>query len=149
MFGFWLVVLIACVVVETATLGLVSIWFAFGAVGALIACAMRAKFIVQIVVFLTVSGAVLALLRPFARRCLAVRAKPTNADRAIGMICPVTEDIDNIQGTGAVALSGKTWTARSLTGENIPSGEYVRVQAIQGVKLIVEETSKAAAEAVK
>lgn len=148
MIVFWIVVLLACVVVEAATLGLVSIWFAAGAAAALIAAALNVGFWIQIAIFLSVSGVVLALVRPVVRRYLAVRAKPTNADRVIGMICPVTEEIDNIRGTGAVLVSGKTWTARSLSGENIAVGEYVRVELIQGVKLIVEEASKTA-EAVK
>lgn len=148
MIVFWIVVLLACVVVEAATLGLVSIWFAAGAAAALIAAALNVGFWIQIAIFLLVSGVVLALVRPVVRRYLAVRAKPTNADRVIGMICPVTEEIDNIRGTGAVLVSGKTWTARSLSGENIAAGEYVRVELIQGVKLIVEEASKTA-EAVK
>ena len=59
----------------------------------------------------------------------------------IGVICPVTEDIDNIAGTGVVSVDGKEWTARSLTGVNIPAGQYVRVTSIQGVKLIVEEAT--------
>ena len=138
MIVFWIVAVVAFVAVEAATVGLVSVWFAVGAAAALIAAALKAALWLQIVIFLVVSSVILAVLRPVARRYLNVRQKPTNADRAIGMICKVTEDIDNIAGTGAVSVEGKVWTARSLTGENIPAGQYVRVASIQGVKLIVE-----------
>lgn len=138
---FWLVAIVALIAVEAGTVGLVSIWFAIGAAAALIAAAFHLAVWLQIVIFLGVSAVVLAALRPVARKYLNVRQKPTNADRVIGVICPVTEDIDNIAGTGVVAVDGKEWTARSLTGTNIPEGEYVRVTSIQGVKLIVEEAT--------
>lgn len=139
MITFWIVVTVAFLAMEAATVGLVSVWFAIGSAAALIAAALRANFWVQIVVFLAVSGIALAALRPLARRCLHVRQKPTNADRVLGIICPVTEEIDNIHGSGAVSAGGKEWTARSMSGAVIPVGQYVRVASIQGVKLLVEE----------
>ncbi len=135
---FWIIVMLVFLGVEAATVGLVSIWFAFGACAALIATALKANLVLQIVIFLAVSGLSLLALKPLAKRTLQVRKKPTNADRVLGVICSVTQDIDNIAGTGAVTAEGKTWTARSLTGVNIPAGAYVRVDSIQGVKLIVE-----------
>ncbi len=144
MITFWIIVMVALLAVEAATVGLVSIWFAVGACAALISAALRVPFPLQIVIFLAVSGVVMAALRPFARRYLKVRKKPTNADRVLGTICQVTEDIDNIAGTGAVTADGKVWTARSVTGVNIPAGDFVKVASIQGVKLIVEEIKDAA-----
>ena len=141
---FWIVAMVALVVVEATTVGLVSIWFAVGAAAALITAAFGVAPWIQVVVFLVVSGVILAALRPMARKYLKIRQKPTNADRVIGMICPVTEAIDNIAGSGAVSVGGKTWTARSLTGSNIAKGELVRTVSIQGVKLIVEEAQKPA-----
>ena len=138
MIFFWIALTVALIALEAATVGLVSIWFAIGSAGALIAAALGTSVWLQIIVFLAVSGIVLAVLRPIAKNHLAVRAKPTNADRLLGVICPVTENIDNIVGTGAVSAGGKEWTARSLTGVEIPAGEFVRVASIQGVKLIVE-----------
>lgn len=142
MIVFWIAATVAFAALEAATVGLVSIWFAVGSVAALISAALGAHFWVQLIVFIAVSGVILAFLRPIARKYLKVRAKPTNADKVLGVICPVTEAIDNIVGTGAVSVGGKEWTARSLTGVNIPVGEYVRVTSIQGVKLIVETVRK-------
>ena len=53
------------------------------------------------------------------------------------MVCKVTEDIDNIAGTGAVTVDGKIWTARSRDGETIAKDALVKPVAIQGVRLIV------------
>ncbi len=143
---FWIIVIVGFLALEAATVGLVCIWFAVGGVAALIACALKLDFWVQVVVFLGVSGLVLAVLRPVARKYLNSRRKPTNADRVIGMIAPVTETIDNIAGTGAVVVSGKTWTARSASGGNVAEGALVKILSIQGVKLIVEEAKPAQVE---
>ena len=140
----WIAAILVFLVVEAATVGLVSIWFAFGSLCALIAAALGAGIWIQIGLFIVVSAVVMIVLRPLARKYINVRRKPTNADRVIGMICPVTEDIDNIAGTGAVTVDGKAWTARSANGEKIARGDLVRPVSIQGVKLIVEKVQKAA-----
>ena len=66
------------------------------------------------------------------------RTQPTNADRVFGKECVVRERIDNIQGTGAVAIDGKVWTARMEDDElTAAEGEIVIARRIEGVKLIV------------
>jgi membrane protein implicated in regulation of membrane protease activity len=142
----WLALMIAFLAVEAGTAGLVSLWFAGGSLVALIAAAAHAPVWLQAALFIVVSGAILILLRPVARRYLDRRKKPTNADRILGMVCSVTEDIDNIRETGAVYVDGKTWSARSAGGETIPAGSLVRPVAIQGVKLIVGRVQPASTE---
>jgi membrane protein implicated in regulation of membrane protease activity len=91
----------------------------------------------QIVLFVAVSGLTLAFTRPFAKRFLDVPRKATNADRVYSMVGTVVEEINNANATGTVKVGGKLWTARSMTGEVLKAGTYVRPQAIEGVKLIV------------
>lgn len=141
---FWIVATVAFVALEAATVGLVSIWFAIGSACALVAAALKAGFWVQLIVFISVSAVVLAFLRPLVRKYLKVRAKPTNADKVLGTVCPVTEAIDNIAGTGAVVAGGKEWTARSVSGAPIPQGEKVGVVSIRGVTLMVEKVRQGA-----
>ena len=51
----------------------------------------------------------------------------------------MTEEIDNIKGSGQVNLSGQIWSARSSQPDGvIPAGQEVKVLQIQGVKVIVE-----------
>ena len=138
---FWLAAFVALAALEAATVNLVSIWFAVGALAALIAAALGAPLWLQVTVFILASALSLALTRPLARRFLARRRVPTNADRVLGQTCEVTEAIDNTAGTGAVYVDGKTWTARSRSGAPIPAGPLVRAQAVEGVKLIVTELS--------
>lgn len=135
---FWLAAFVIFGIVEAATVGLTSIWFALGALVALVAAAVGAQLWLQIVVFIVVSALALAFTRPLAKKCLKGRRVATNTDRVLGQEAKVTEVIDNIAGTGAVYVDGKTWTARSKNGNSIPSGTLVIVQAVEGVKLMVD-----------
>ncbi|MDE6281038.1 MAG: NfeD family protein, partial [Oscillospiraceae bacterium] len=109
----WLVLLIVFAASEAVTVGLTSIWFAAGALCALIAALLGGPLWIQITLFLAVSLLCLAAVRPLAKRHLNDRVEPTNADRVIGAEAQVTEDIDNIHGKGAVIIRGMVWSARS------------------------------------
>lgn len=138
----WLVVMVLFLMVEAATVGLVCIWFAVGALAALIAALLGAEIWLQIVLFLVVSAVALYFTRPLAKKYVNAKVEPTNADMVIGKECRVTEAIDNIAGTGAVYVDGKTWTARSESDEVIPEGTLVTAKSIKGVKLIVAAPEK-------
>ena len=133
----WGALLLLFLFVEGITAGLASIWFALGALVALLASLLRAPLWLQLALFFVVSVATLILTRPLARKYINGRRQATNADRVVGMTGRITETVDNIAGTGAVYVAGKTWTARTKDGETIPEGALVRADAIEGVKLIV------------
>ena len=136
----WLGAMIALLIVEAMAPGLVSIWFAIGALAAMISALLGAPVWLQIVWFLVVSVVSLLLTRPLAKKYVNSRTVPTNADMAVGQDCVVTEAIDNVLGTGAVSVGGKLWTARMLEADGkAPEGAVLRVVRIEGVKLIVEE----------
>lgn len=135
---FWLAAVIALCAGEAATVGLVCIWFAAGALGAFLAACVGAPFWVQLVVFAAVSAAALALVRPAVSKFIHPRRSPTNADRVIGQAATVTETVDNEAGTGQVNVLGQVWSARSAMGVVIPAGTQVKVQRIEGVKVFVE-----------
>ena len=141
---FWLAAFVALAALEAATVNLVSIWFAVGALAALIAAALGAPLWLQVTVFILASALSLALTRPLARRFLARRRVPTNADRVLGQTAKVTEAIDNDDARGAVYADGKTWTARSADGNPIPAGVRVRVLRMEGVTLLVEPAERPA-----
>jgi len=134
----WLVLLVVFAASEAVTVGLTSIWFAAGALVALIAALLGGAVWIQITLFLAVSLLCLAAVRPLARRHLNNKVVPTNADRVIGAQAQVTEDIDNIHGKGAVVIRGITWSARSQDGGPISAGTMVKVLRIEGVKVFVE-----------
>ena len=139
MIWIWLGAIVLFGVVEAATAGLVSIWFVAGALAALIAVLLGAGIWVQLVAFVVVSAAALALTRPLVKKITAGRSVPTNADLVLGREAKVTETIDNENSTGAVYVDGKTWTARSVDGIVIPVGEQVEVSSMEGVKLLVQK----------
>ena len=139
--AFWVVALVVFLIVEAVTAGLVSIWFVFGSLVALICAALGAAVWLQIFWFVIVSVATLVLTRPLVKRYVDSRSVATNADRSIGRAAVVTERVDNLAATGAVKLDGVVWTARSTDDAvAIETGERVTVRAIEGVKLIVERT---------
>ena len=134
----WLAALVIFAVAEAVTVNLVSIWLAGGALIAMIAAGLNAPLWLQIVLFLVVSGVLLALVAPWARKASRVNSVATNADRHIGRQALVTEEINNLQESGAIRLDGVIWTARSESGEVIPAGTTITVKRIAGVKAYVE-----------
>ena len=140
---FWLAALIVFGVGEAVTVGLTSIWFALGSLGALIVSGLGFGFWPQFITFVALSAVAMALLRPIAQKLLKPNYSATNADRVIGTTGLVTEEIDNIAGKGLVNLAGQIWSARSSqTDGSIPAGQEVRVLKIQGVKVVVEPMGK-------
>ena len=136
----WLIAFVALLVIEAVVPGLISIWFALGALAALVAALLHAPLWLQIVWFLLVSIAALVLTRPLAAKYVNSRTQPTNADALLGREGIVTETVDNLRGTGAVKLDGKVWTARAADGERrFEAGSVVKIDRIEGVKLIVKE----------
>ena len=133
----WMIALVGLVIGEAVTVGLTFIWFAVGALGALIVSALGASVWIQVAVFLGLSAVTLILVRPVAARLLKPGISPTNADRILGQVALVTQAIDNMAQTGQVRLAGQVWTARSESGEVIPERSKVRILRIEGVKVIV------------
>lgn len=140
MMVFWLVLTILCVVVEIATVGLVSIWFAGGALIACFLAIAEIHVIIQWSVFLLVSLALVIFTRPLAERSLNKNRTKTNYEGIIGKVVRVTERIDNINETGTALVNGQEWTARAESDNIVfEQGEVAQVVNIAGVKLIVKK----------
>ena len=137
---FWLVAMIALFVVEAATVNLLTLWFAFGALAALVTSLLGGELWLQIVIFIAVTIITLIPTRKLAKKYFSKNHhQATNSDMVIGKDCSVVEDIDNLLSTGAVKCMGREWTARSENGEKITAGETATAVAIEGVKLIVRK----------
>ena len=134
---FWLIILILLLILEASTVTLVSLWFAAGALVALVASLLNAPPVLQAILFILVSTASLAGLRPIVRKYLRPRMTKTNVDSVIGAKGYVTADVDNLSATGTVKLGGMEWSARSVSGEPIKAGTLVQVDRIEGVKVFV------------
>lgn len=137
----WAVLLVVFVAAEALTVSMVSVWFAFGAVAAMIASLLNADLWLQVVVFVMVSGIMLALLRPLSKKYLKPQIQATNVDALIGVIGIAEEDVDAMN--GRVKLGDVTWSARSDSDRTLPAGSYVRIARVQGNKLYVAPAEEA------
>ena len=135
---FWLVLLIVAIVVEVLTMGLTTIWFAGGALVAILAAMLHLPIWLQIILFAGVSLTLLFFTRPVAVKYFNRDRIKTNVESMVGRQAVVTGEIDNIQGIGQVTLSGQEWSARSTDEKvRIPVGSVVNIVSVSGVKLIV------------
>ena len=134
----WLIVLVVCLAVEISTLGLTSIWFAGGALLALIISLIGGPLWLQVLVFLVTSIVLLIFTRPIAMKYFNKNRAKTNVDSKIGKQAIVTVTIDNLKGEGQIVTEGMEWTARSLDSSVIEEGAIVTIEKIEGVKAIVK-----------
>ena len=133
----WLALLIIFLIAEAVTVATISLWFAAGALVALVAAMLGASTALQIALFLIVSAALLACLRGVVKKHFTPKLARTNVDAIIGTCGYVTAGIDNVSATGTVKLGAMEWTARSTTGAPIDAGTLVKVDRIEGVKVFV------------
>ena len=136
----WIALIVIFLVIEAACpIHLVSIWFAAGSLVAAIVSMLHGQLWLQILLFVAVSGGLLACLWPFVKKFLRPNLTKTNVDSVIGTEGYVTESVDNLNAAGQVKLGGMYWTARSTAGQPLPVGTLVRVDRVEGVKVFVSE----------
>ena len=133
----WLALMVVFVLLEAGTVSMVSIWFAVGALAAMVASLLSAPLWLQIVLFVVISTALLLALRPFVRKFINPRLTKTNVDAIIGAEGFVTETVDNLAAAGRVKIGHMEWAARSSSGEKLEPGTRVQVDRVEGVKVFV------------
>ncbi len=138
----WAALFIGLLLLEAATTQLVCIWFAGGALFALIGEFVGLSIPFQICIFIIASGLLLVFTRKIVDKLKSKENTKTNVEALIGQSAIVTEDISNLDARGSVKLRGIEWSARSAGGETIEKNSYVTVKEIDGVKLIVDKISK-------
>lgn len=137
MLYFWIAAIVILLILEWLTAQTAIIWLEIGAVAGLIANTSGLPYVWQGVIFIIISTLALADTKHFAKKKAEQNFSPTNADRCIGETALVVEDIDNIFERGAVRINGIIWTARSVDGMPIEKDSSVRIERIDGVKLMV------------
>ncbi len=134
----WLALMILFIIAEIITVGLTSIWFAGGALAALLSAIAGFGLVVQVILFFAVSLLLLFFTRPFAMKYVKPHNIRTNYEDVIGREVLVSERIDNRAGTGTAVFNGQEWTARSTEDDVvIEAGIMAQVKEIKGVKLYV------------
>ena len=140
---FWLAALVIFVAAEAMTVSLVSIWFAVGALGAIVVALLGGGVVLQVTVFLTLAVALLLSLRSMVRKHFTPHVTSTNVDSVIGATGIVITPVNNIAALGQVQINGVDWSARSTGGGHIPAGAMVRVDRVEGVKVFVSLVEEA------
>ena len=130
----WLGLAIALALVEISTVSLVSIWFVIGSLFAFGTSFITDSLVVQMAVFIAVSGVALAFTRPLVKKHIHKNTVPTNADMLIGKTCTVIQPVTPQQ-KGRVMVDGQSWMAASTV--SLKEGQQVVVEKISGVTLTV------------
>ena len=140
---FWLIAMIVFIVGEMITVGLTCIWSAAGALVALIIAAFGGGIVFQIVAFLLVSGILLWMTRPWAKRFINSKVQKTNVDSVVGARARITERVSNLDQMGRAVVLGQDWSVRTEDDkEIIEPGTLIEVVRVSGVKLIVKNVEK-------
>lgn len=131
----WLIALIFLVVLEAATMRLIAVWFALGALCGLLTSLFSDSAPVQLTVFAIMSALSLLIARPHKKR----RREGRVPDRVVGCQALVLERIDNAAEAGSVSILGRVFNARSEEGVTIDAGVKAIVTRMEGVKVFVRE----------
>ena len=135
----WLVVMVIFLVIEAATISLTTIWFAVGAFVAMVLSFFGVPLTAQVIVFLIISIACLFFVYPLVKNKIKPGQVKTNYESVIDRVGIVTEKISNIMATGQVKVDGQIWTARALEDEEIEVDTRVKINQVNGVKLLVSK----------
>lgn len=133
---FWGLAFLVFIVIELATVNLVTIWFAVGSLITLFVSLYVDSEIMQIIIFIIASLVSLIVTKPIASKLKIRNIEPTNSDRYVGKSGEVTKKITPKE-KGEVKVLGTIWTA--ISDESLEVGEEIKVKKIDGVKLIVEK----------
>ena len=137
---FWLIVLVVMLIIEAATTALATVWFAAGALVAMIMDLCGAPHNLQIIVMAAVSVVTFVIcmiwIRPKLESLRRANIQRTNADRLIGMEGVVIVPVNPLEGKGQVKVEGQVWSAKAERA--ITEGTKVKIRAIEGVKLVVD-----------
>lgn len=131
----WFAVTVLCAGFEALTLGLTTVWFALGALVMVFLSLLPIPPVVQVLLFLLISGALLAFTRPLAVRRLRVGKEKTNADSLIGERAQVTRKVTEFD--GEVKVHGLSWSARPDGKEELEPGTVCVIRRLEGVTLYV------------
>jgi membrane protein implicated in regulation of membrane protease activity len=133
----WVVVFFVAVIIESLEPQLVSLWFAGGALVALLfATLFQVNLVWQVLLFIVTSVVLLILTKPFVNRVSSQPVTPTNADVLIGKEILVEKGFGPKQ--SGMGLQGDVrWKLIAKGDVSFKAGEFAMVEEITGNKLTV------------
>ena len=135
---FWVAVTVICIIIESCTMGLTTIWFGCGAFVMIFISLTSLPFRWQLLIFAVISCALLFSTRPFAVKKLQAHRVATNSDALIGKKALVTEAIEPFK-KGAIKINGLEWSAKTADDTPLAPGIECEITAIEGATAIVKK----------
>ena len=134
---FWVAVTIICVVIESLTLSLTTIWFGISAFVMVFIAFTPLPFPIQMLVFVIIALVLLIFTRPVVKQRLNQKKIATNYERIIGQIAVVTKRIAALE-KGSVKINGMEWTAAVKEDVVLEEGSKCIIEEIAGVTVYVK-----------
>jgi membrane protein implicated in regulation of membrane protease activity len=85
-----------------------------------------------------VSGVLFAATRRLAEKFTKKQPPGVGADRFVGKVGVVLEEVNNMKNTGRVRIDKDEWRADSANDEIIPLDARIRVIGLDGTHLVVK-----------
>ena len=135
---FWVAVTIICVVIESLTLALTTIWFGISAFVMVFLAFTPLPFPAQLFIFVALALVLLIFTRPVVKQKINQKKIATNYERVIGQIAVVTKKITALE-KGSVKINGMEWTAAVREDITLEEGSKCIVEEIAGVTAYVRQ----------
>ena len=137
----WLILAVVMIILEMLMPGAYLLWMGVSAIfiGALMYVFPEMVFLVQILIFAMLSVISVVMYRSYRKKNPLVTDEPAlnrRGEQYIGRTFTLEEPIMN--GEGKITVDDTTW---KITGRNIDAGGTVRVVAVEGSTLKVENTT--------
>ncbi len=131
----WVVVALGAIFIDITTSSFMFIWFAMGAIVAIIAMMLNASVVVQVIIFITVTAISMAVGYPIVKKTIkkTVSKTLTMEEGYIGIEFTITKDIDV---KANIKFQGIYWTVKNV-GKPLVKGDLVQVIGIEGNKLLI------------
>ena len=133
----WVAVTIICVVIESLTLALTTIWFGISAFVLVFLAFTPLPFVAQVFIFVALALVLLIFTRPVVKKKLSQKQIATNYERVIGQIAVVTKKITALD-KGAIKINGMEWTAAVKEDLVLEKGSKCIIEEIAGVTAYVK-----------
>ncbi|MCR4953875.1 MAG: NfeD family protein [Treponema sp.] len=134
----WVAVTIICVVIESLTLSLTTIWFGISGFVMVFLAFTPLPFYAQLIIFVVLSLVLLIFTRPIVKKKLNQKKIATNYERVIGQIAVVTKKITALE-KGSVKINGMEWTAAVKEDIVLEEGSKCIIEEIAGVTAYVQK----------
>lgn len=133
---FWLSLMVVLLIIEGCTWNLTTIWFAAGALGAVLVSQWGGSPVMQAGCFVIVGLVSVVLTRPLVKKWKSTGRTPTNSDRNIGRVAQVLTEMGPTK-AGRVRLDGVDWSAQVQGTASLQPGDFCQVADMHSTVLVV------------